>query len=358
MTATTPDITKPTRALTRENVAAAHDRIKRNVHDTPVLTSQTLSTIASTPQASAALVPTSYAGAAPSHPRMRLFFKCENQQRIGAFKARGAFHALSRLYPSQLENGVITHSSGNHAQALALAAREKGITAHIVMPTISTPSKIAATQAQGAHVYFSGSTAPEREALVAEVQAKTGAVLVPPYDHADIMLGQGTAALEFEGQVKRMTAPDASVDGDDRRAYGGGGSEGLDAIITPCGGGGLLSGTAVAMQGTGVQVFGAEPSFQGADDCKRGLEQGKRIEKVSTLTIADGVRTPVGHIPWSIISDKTKVRGVYSVSEEQIKSAMRLVFERMKIVVEPSAAVPVAVALYDEDFRSLVEREE
>ena len=253
----------------------------------------------------------------------------------------------------------IHHTAGNHAQALALAARTRQIPAHIIMPTISTPSKIASTQAQGAHVYFSGSTAPEREAVVKDVQAKTGAILVPPYDHADIILGQGTAALEFESQVKEMTAPDRGVDGVSSANGDGKASEGLDAVIAPCGGGGLLSGTATALQGTGISVFGAEPSYQGADDCKRGLAANppKRVETVSSLTIADGVRTPVGHIPWSVISDKSKVKGVYSVSEEQIKSAMRLMLERVKVVVEPSAAVPVAVALYDEDFRKLVEKE-
>ena len=229
------------------------------------------------------------------------------------------------------------------------------------MPTISTPSKIASTQAQGANVYFSGSTEPERQAVLNEVQAKTGAHFVPPYDHADIILGQGTAALEFETQVKEMTGPDRSIDGDAAAQTNGsgGGSEGLDAVITPCGGGGLLSGTATALQGTGISVFGSEPSYQGADDCRRGLamDPPTRIPTVSSLTIADGVRTPVGHIPWSVISDKTKVRGVYAVSEEQIKSAMRLILERMKIVVEPCAAVPLAVVLYDEDFRALVERE-
>lgn len=207
------------------------------------------------------------------------------------------------------------------------------------MPSISTPSKIAGTQSLGAHVVFSGSTSKEREAVVAELlKEHPGAMVVPPYDHPDIILGQGTASLEFEKQVEDL------------------GSE-LDAIITPLGGGGLLAGTATAMHGTGIRVFGSEPRFEGANDGEMGLKQGKRIENVSTLTIADGLRTPVGVINWSIISDPRKLKGIYSVTEEQIKKAMKLVLERMKIFVEPSACVPLAVALYNEDFRRMVENE-
>jgi threonine dehydratase len=229
--------------------------------------------------------------------------------------------------------------TGNHAQALALAAKTHGIQAHIIMPTISTPSKIASTKALGAHVVFSGSTSKEREAVLADIQKQNpGAVVVPPYDHPDIILGQGTASLELQKQVEDQ-------------------GEKLDAVIAPLGGGGLLGGTATAMSGTGIRVFGSEPRFQGANDGERGLKAGKRVEEVSTLTIADGLRTPVGLINWSVISDPEKVRGIYSVTEEQIKKAMRLVLERMKVVVEPSGCVPLAVALYNEDFRRLVEKE-
>ena len=228
---------------------------------------------------------------------------------------------------------------GNHAQALALAAKTFGIPAHIVMPSISTPSKIAGTKSLGANVVFSGSTSSEREAVVAELQKEhPGALVIPPYDHPHIILGQGTASLEFEQQLQVLGTK-------------------LDAIITPLGGGGLLGGTATAMFGTGTRVFGSEPRFQGANDGERGLKEGKRIEKVSTLTIADGLRTPIGVLNWSIISDPEKLRGIYSVTEEQIKKAMKLVLERMKIVVEPSSCVPLAVVLYNEDFRRLVERE-
>jgi threonine dehydratase len=220
-----------------------------------------------------------------------------------------------------------------------------GVPATIVMPRISTPSKIAATQGYGARVLFSGSTSTEREAVVADVIRSTGATLVPPYDHPDIILGQGTLGLEMETQVR------------DLLSAAGRSSKGLDAIIAPCGGGGMLSGTALSCEGTGIHVFGAEPSFEGADDCRRGLAAGERISHVSTLTIADGLRTPVGVLPWTIIHDRKLVRAVYAVTEEQIKSALRLVLERVKVVVEPSAVVGLAAALYNEDFRRLVQDE-
>ena len=240
---------------------------------------------------------------------------------------------------------------GNHAQALALAASTFRIPAHIVMSTISTPSKIAGTKSYGANVIHSGSTSDEREAVVADVIEKTGAILVPPYDHPDIMLGQGTLALELETQAEEILAEEKSVIG--RRQDG----KSLDAVVAPCGGGGMLSGVATALSGTGIKVFGAEPSFEGGDDARRGLLQGKRITKVKTLTIADGLRTPLGEIPWSVLSDKEKLHSMYAVTEEQIKKAMRLLLERAKIFVEPSAAVPLAVVLYNEDFRRLVESE-
>ena len=261
---------------------------------------------------------------------------------------------------------------GNHAQALALAARTYGIPAHIVMPKISTPSKIAATQGYGAKVIFSGSTSQEREAVVEEVIKCTGAVLVPPYDHPNIILGQGTMALELEEQAKdlirekrELSAHKDVVNGESNgyveaeapQNFSSKDPEHLDAVIAPLGGGGMLSGIATALHGTGTAVFGAEPSFEGADDGRRGLAANKRITSVKTLTIADGLRTPVGEITWTVINDKSKVRGVYAVSEEQILSAMKLILERMKVFVEPSAVVGLAVCLYDEVFRRLVEAE-
>jgi threonine dehydratase len=208
------------------------------------------------------------------------------------------------------------------------------------MPSISTPSKIAGTRSHGAEVIFSGSTSVEREAVVAEIQAKTNAILVPPYDDFNIICGQGTTALELEAQYTEQA-----------------GTKTLDAVITPIGGGGLNAGVATYFSDKQTKVFGAEPSFQGADDCRRGLLAGKRVEAVSTLTIGDGLRTPVGVLNWEVISNKKKVEGVYAVTEEQIKAAMRLVLERMKVFVEPSAVVGLAVCLFDEDFRRLVEQE-
>jgi threonine dehydratase len=217
------------------------------------------------------------------------------------------------------------------------------------MPSISTPSKIAGTRAQAATLHFSGSTAQEREAVVATVVRDTGARLVPPYDHPDIMLGQGTMALETQSEVTELLQHDSTL--------GISGKNGLDAFIAPCGGGGMLSGNAIALHNTGIRVFGAEPSFQGADDARRGVEAGERITSVKTLTIADGLRTPLGEHTWRIISDKAYVQGLYGVTEQNIKDAMKLVLERMKCFVEPSAVVGLATVLYNEDFRKMVERE-
>lgn len=207
------------------------------------------------------------------------------------------------------------------------------------MPQISTPSKITGTKSHGAEVIFSGSTSVEREAVVAEIQAKTDAILVPPYDDFNIICGQGTTALELEAQFAEQ------------------GTKSLDAVITPVGGGGLNAGVATYFSDKQTRVFGAEPSFEGADDCRRGLQAGQRVEKVSTLTIADGLRTPVGLLNWEVISNKRKVEGVFAVTEAQIKVAMRLVLERMKVVVEPSAVVGLAACLFDEDLRRRGEQE-
>jgi len=203
------------------------------------------------------------------------------------------------------------------------------------MPKISTPSKIAGTKLYTPNVIFSGSTSQEREAVVADVIDEHGAVLVPPYDHSDIILGQGTVGLELEEQLR-----DSGVQ--------------LDAAMTPLGGGGLLSGVATWFSDKETLVFGAEPSFQGGDDGRRGLLEGKRIEHVSTLTIADGLRTPVGLRNWEVLSDRRRLEGVFAVSEEQIKMAMRLVLERLKVVVEPSGCVPLAVVLFNREFREIV----
>lgn len=221
------------------------------------------------------------------------------------------------------------------------------------MPEISAAPKIAATKGYGANVIFSGSTSQERQAAADKVMQETSARFVPSYDHPDIMLGQGTIGLEFQEQVEQLQAAAAAAPAPDAKKQ----KPGLDAIITPCGGGGMLSGVALSCEGTGITVFGAEPEYQGADDCKRGFEAGKRIETVSTLTIADGLRTQVGALPWSVIYERRLVRQMFSVTEEEIVAALRLVLERMKVVVEPSAVVPLAVVLFNEDFRWLVEQE-
>ncbi|KAJ3456093.1 hypothetical protein MRS44_016116 [Fusarium solani] len=343
--------------LTRGAVLEAHKLIETHIHRTPVITSKVLNKMASTPRES-----TSINDSSPARPVIRLHFKCENMQRMGAFKARGAFHAIERLLqePGWVENGgkekgVVGFSSGkppfplkyrqliqdltprhpgNHAQALALAATDKGIKSYIVMPSTTRPNKIAATKGYGAEVIFSGPQFEDREVVAAKVVNDTGARLVPPHDHPDIILGQATAGLEFQQQVKD-----------------------LDAILSPCSGGGLLSGTALSCEGTDIRVFGAEPEFEGADDGRRGYYSGTRIAKVSTRTIADGLIGTISSHPWSIIYERRLVSGMYAVSEEEIVEATKLMLERLKIWVEPSAAVPLAVVLFNEDFRSMVERE-
>ncbi|KAK4190669.1 IlvA, threonine dehydratase [Podospora australis] len=329
--------------LTRASVEEAHALIKPYIHETPVLTNTALNNLASTPRTAAELEGTEWAGREPANPIIRFHFKCENFQKIGAFKARGAFHAIERLKQEPgweesggRDKGVVTHSSGNHAQALSLAASIAHIPAFVVMPAISPPPKIAATKGYGATITFSGPTAPEREAVTNQVMKFTGARLIPPYDHPHIIAGQGTAALELESQVSPVS---------------------LNAVITPCGGGGLLSGTALTFSESKTKVFGAEPNFEGANDAQRGYYSGKRVESVKSLTVADGLRTFLGKLPWEIIYERRLVDGIYSVSEDEIKKALRLVYERMKVVVEPSAVVGLAVALYNEDFRKMVETE-
>lgn len=284
--------------LSRSSVEVAYEVVKPLIHRTPIFTSSSLS--ASLPD------------------RNVLYFKAENLQKGGAFKFRGASYSLSCLTKEELEKGVCTHSSGNHAGALALAAKERGINCYVVMPSNSAQPKVDAVRAYGAEITFCEPNASARASTLAAVQARTGATFVPPYDAVNTILGQGTALLELLEQ-----AP-----------------EPLAAVIAPVGGGGLLAGTALAAEGTGVRVFGAEPS--GADDCARGLEEGKRREDVQADTIADGLRTPVGAINFPIIQEK--VERIIVVSDEATTEAMRLIWERMKLVVEPSGATAFAAA--------------
>ncbi|KAI0941225.1 hypothetical protein AcV7_002852 [Taiwanofungus camphoratus] len=284
--------------LSRSSIQAAHGIIKPHIHCTPVFTSSSLS---------ASLI--------CHNP---LYFKAENLQKGGAFKFRGASYSLSCLTEDELEKGVCTHSSGNHAGALALAAKERGVKCYVVMPNNSAQPKVDAVRAYGAEITFCEPNAAARASTLESVQARTGATFIPPYDAVNTILGQGTALLELTQQCL----------------------EPLAAVIAPVGGGGLLAGTAIAAEGTGVRVFGAEPA--GADDCAQGLEEGKRREDVQPDTIADGLRTPVGLINFPIIQEK--VEKVIVVSDEEIIEAMRLMWERLKLVVEPSGAVAFAAA--------------
>ncbi|EXJ89911.1 threonine dehydratase [Capronia epimyces CBS 606.96] len=380
--------------LIPSSIRAAYSKIQPYIHKTPLLTSHSLDAIASSPDPTEVFV-SSQSNAEEvfeSTPKFHLFFKCENFQKIGAFKARGAFHAVTRLIEEMgLEEvrrrGVVTHSSGNHAQALALAAWTFSIPSYIVMPKISTPSKIAGTRLYTPNVLFSGSTSQEREAVVAQVVADKGAILVPPYDHPDIVLGQGTIGLEMEQQLEEhrqsQSQSQSQNSNQDQNTQSQSQNQntqnqnpkqnqnqnpgptlqppsttttkaGFDAVITPLGGGGLLGGTATWFSDKpGTLVFGAEPSFEGADDGRRGLLAGARIEHVKSLTIADGLRTPLGLINFDILRDRNRLEGIYAVTEDQIRAAMRLVLERVKVVIEPSACVGLAVVLFNAEFRAL-----
>ena len=286
--------------LTLADIRAAHARIADKIHRTPVLTSATLDALC---------------GA-------QLFFKCENFQKIGAFKARGATNAVFALTEAEAANGVATHSSGNHAAALARAARLRGIPAHIVMPSNAPKTKIESVRRNGGIIVFCEPTLVAREAACAKIIAETGARLVHPFDDYAVMAGQGTATLELLEQ-----APD------------------LDLIIVPVGGGGLLCGTAVAAKGArpGIRVIAAEPA--GADDAARSVAAGRLIPLEQAATIADGLRTSLSARTFPLIQQQ--VDGIVTVSEESIVAAMRRIWEVLKIIIEPSCAVPYA-AIMDE----------
>ena len=256
-----------------------------------------------------------------------LHFKCEHLQRVGAFKFRGASHAVMCLADDEAARGVVTHSSGNHGQALALAAQRRGIPVHVVVPGNASPTKVRAIEARGATVVRCEPTLASREAVAADVCESTGGILIPPYDHPHVIAGQGTAALELLEDV-----PD------------------LDAIVVPVGGGGLLAGTCLAVQAmrSTARVFAGEPT--GADDAARSLAAGTRLEPGPPDTIADGLRTGLGAWTWPIIRDR--VERIVTVDDEVIVDAMRIVLEHAEQVIEPSAAVAVAVVLGDE-FRAI-----
>lgn len=289
-------MSEPPPDLDAIRVAAA--RIAPHVHRTPVFRCATLDAMC---------------GAS-------LWFKAENLQRAGAFKARGACNAVFSLTAAQAARGVATHSSGNHGQALAFAARARGIRAWVVMPETAPAVKRAAVRGYGAEVVPCAPTLADREAAAARVVAETGAHLAHPYDDYAVIAGQGTAALEL-----LEDAPD------------------LDAIVAPVGGGGLLAGTALAAHGVspGIAVHGAEPA--GADDAARSLAAGERLAPEAPRSIADGLLTALGARNFLILRDHAA--SIATVDDAAIARAMRLVWERMKLVVEPSAAVPLAVIL-------------
>jgi len=249
-----------------------------------------------------------------------MFFKCENLQKGGAFKFRGASNAVLALNQAEAGRGVITHSSGNHAAALAIAAKRRGIPAHIVMPKNSPMVKQRAVTSCGGRIVFCEPTLAARDETAAHVMWETGAVLIHPYDNFLVIAGQGTVALELLGQ-----------------------QSGLDAVIAPVSGGGLLSGIALATNSLSptTEVFGAEP--EQADDAAQSLRAGRLTPPSSTNTIADGLRASLCERTFAIL--RSHVREILTVSEEEIIHAMRLVWERMKLVVEPSGAVPLAAVL-------------
>ena len=282
--------------ITIEEIRQAAERIRPYAHRTPVLTCASLD----------------------RHFGAQVFLKCENLQKVGAFKFRGACNAVLSLPESDVRSGVVTHSSGNHAQALALAARLRGIPAYIVMPHTAPAVKKAAVAGYGGKITFCEPTLEARESTQAQVIAETGATPIHPYNNYQVIAGQGTAALELLEEV-----PD------------------LEAILAPVGGGGLLSGTAIAATELSprIRVIGAEP--EAADDAFRSLAAGKIVPSVNPQTVADGLRTSLGDRTFPIIAKR--VEQIVTVSEAGIMSAMRFIWERAKIIIEPSAAVPVGV---------------
>ncbi|MBM4118048.1 pyridoxal-phosphate dependent enzyme [bacterium] len=279
-------------------IEAAAARLAGRIHRTPVMRSAGLDALT---------------GA-------ELTFKCESLQRTGSFKIRGAMNAVLSLSGAEAAPGVLTHSSGNFAAALALAARERGVAAHIVMPDSAPAVKQAAVRAYGGRVTFCAPTLTAREETAARIQAETGARFVHPYDDYAIIAGQGTAALELWRE-----APD------------------LQAIVIPVGGGGLSAGCALATAALAprAEILGAEPA--GADDAYRSLLAGERLPQLDPRTCADGLRTALGERNFPILS--RLLAGIVTVSEDEIVAAMRLVWERLKILVEPSGAVPLAAVL-------------
>ena len=283
-----------------ELVRAASERLRGHAHITPVMSSRTLN----------------------QRVGAEVYLKCENFQRVGAFKFRGAYNAMSMLSDKDSQRGVITHSSGNHAQAIALVGKLLGIQTTIVMPNDAPAIKRAATEAYGASIVEYNIQEATREKLSEDLERKHGYILIPPYDHVDIVAGQGTAALELFEEVKS-----------------------LDMLLVPCGGGGLLSGSAIAAKNMApkCRVIGVEPEL--ADDATRSFQTGKLHTVKNPPTIADGTRTPSLGEQVTFPLVLKYVDDMQTVSEDAIIAAVQFLFYRMKMVVEPSGALGVAALL-------------
>ena len=285
--------------IKKSDIEQAHERIKPYIHHTPVLTSGSINEMAG----------------------CTIYFKCENFQKIGAFKARGAMNAILCLSPEDLAKGVATHSSGNHAQALARAAKLLGVKSYIVMPRTAPEIKKKGVLAFGGEIFECEPTLAARESTLAEVIKKTGATEIHPFNNYDVIAGQATAAKEFFEEVRSM-----------------------DYMLAPVGGGGLLSGTALSAKyfSPTTIVIGGEPA--GSDDAYRSMLSG-RIEQAQSDSVADGLLTTLGDKTFPIIYEN--VKKIITVTDPEIIAAMRLIWERLKVIIEPSCAVPFAAVLKD-----------
>lgn len=291
----------------KEDIIASEERIKDYIHHTPVLSSENINKLCG----------------------CELYFKCENFQKAGAFKSRGACNTLMQLSDKEKENGVITHSSGNHAGALAKVAQHYGVKAYIVMPSTAPRVKVEAVKSYGGEIEFCEPTLEAREKNMLRIQQKTGATEIHPYNNKNIISGQATAAKEL-------------IDSMDSA---------LNIIIAPVGGGGLLSGTALSAHyfSPSTKVYAGEPL--GADDAYKSFQKNELVPSVDPNTIADGLLTSLGSKTFPVIMEH--VDDIFRVYEKTIVTAMKLIWERMKIIVEPSAAVPLAAILdYPEAFKN------
>jgi len=292
-------------AASMKDVIAASKRIEEHGHRTPILTNKTIDEITG----------------------KQIFFKCENFQKIGAFKFRGGWNTISSLSSEEAKRGVCTHSSGNHAQAVAYAAMKHNIPAYIVMPKNAPKVKIQAVEGYKAKVELCEPTLKARKETLERIAKKTGAYVVHPFNEPKVIAGQGTAALELIEDI-----------GD------------LDAICAPIGGGGLMSGTCITAKHMlpNVRLFGAEP--KGADDAYRSLKEGKLLPQENPDTICDGLLTSMGENTWTILKDH--LESIITVDDDEVINAMKLIWERMKIIIEPSCATPLAAILTPE-FKKL-----